>query len=139
TSPAIDHIAREGVMFREYYTPDAPCLPSRTAFYSGRFGIQSGVVGHGGTAAQPKVEGASRGFKDQFDQQGLARQLQRLGYHTVMITPVGRRHAAHWFYAGFDEIHNTGMSGGESAEHVRTVMQIWFADNAARDNWYLHT
>lgn len=138
TSPAIDQIARQGVMFREYYTPDAPCLPSRTAFYSGRFGIQSGVVGHGGTAAQPKVEGAPRGFKDQFDQQGLARQLQRLGYHTAMISPFGQRHAAHWFYAGFHEIHNTGMGGSESAEHVRPVMEKWFADNAARDNWYLH-
>lgn len=138
TSPMIDQIAREGVLLREYYTPDAPCLPSRTAFYSGRFGIQTGVVGHGGTAAQPKVEGAGRDFRDLFDHQGLARQLQRLGFHTAMISPFGQRHAAHWFYAGFNEIHNTGMGGMESAEHVRPVMEKWFADNAKRDNWYLH-
>lgn len=57
TSPNIDRLATEGVRFNQIYTPDAPCLPSRTALYSGRFGIQTGVVGHGGTAAQPKVEG----------------------------------------------------------------------------------
>ena len=27
TSPHIDQIAADGVMFRNFYTPDAPCLP----------------------------------------------------------------------------------------------------------------
>jgi len=138
TSPNIDAIAREGVMFKQCYTPDAPCLPSRTAFYSGRFGIQTGVVGHGGTAAQPKVEGKFRKFQDVFDQQGLGRQLQKLGFHTAMISPFGQRHAAHWFYAGFNEIHNTGQGGMESAEVVKPVVDKWLSDNAAKDNWFLH-
>ena len=100
TSPAIDAIAAEGVRFNQCYTPDAPCLPSRTAFYSGRFGIHTGVVGHGGTAAEPKTQGPGRGFVDSFIEQGLARQLQKLGFHTAMISPFGQRHGAHWFYAG---------------------------------------
>ena len=95
TSPNIDAIAKQGTVFRNYYTPDAPCLPSRTALYSGRLGIQTGVVGHGRTAAQPKVQGRSREFRDWFDEQGLARQLQKLGLHTAMISPFGQRHAAH--------------------------------------------
>lgn len=138
TSPAIDAIAREGVLFRRAYACDAPCLPSRTALYSGRFGIQTGVVGHGGTAAQPKVEGPGRGFRDHFDNQGFARQLQKLGYHTAMVSPFGQRHAAWHFYAGFNEIHNTGQGGMESAEVVQPVVGKWLADNCARDNWYLH-
>ena len=138
TSPHIDRIAGEGVLFRQCYTPDAPCLPSRTAFYSGRFGIQTGVVGHGGSAAEPKVEGKYRGFRDRFDEQGLARQLQKLGFHTAMISPFGQRHAAHWFYAGFHEIHNTGKGGMESAEEVWPVIDRWMEGNTARDNWYLH-
>ena len=52
TSPTIDKIAAEGIRFNQVYTTDAPCLPSRTAFYSGQFGIHSGVVGHGGTAVR---------------------------------------------------------------------------------------
>lgn len=138
TSPAIDQIASEGIVFDRCYTPDAPCLPSRTAFYSGRFGIQTGVVGHGGTAAQPKIEGPTRGFRDVFDNQGLARQLQRLDYHTAMISPFGQRHAAWHFYAGFNEIHNTGQGGMESAEVVQPVVDRWLDDHAAGDNWYLH-
>ncbi len=138
TSPTIDRIAAEGVRCTGAYTSDAPCLPSRTAFYSGRFGIQTGVVGHGGTAAEPKREGKYRGFRDRFDTDGLARQLQRAGFHTAMISPFGQRHAAHWFYAGFNEIHNTGMGGMESAEHVMPVVNKWFDDHATEDNWYLH-
>jgi len=138
TSPTIDAVAREGVVFDRCYTPDAPCLPSRTAFYSGRFGIQTGVVGHGGTAGQPKVEGPARAFRDRFDDQGLARQLQRLGHHTAMISPFGQRHAAWHFYAGFNEIHNTGLGGMESAEVVQPVVDQWLRDHAADDHWYLH-
>ncbi|CAN5475985.1 sulfatase [soil metagenome] len=138
TSPAIDAIAREALLCRQAYTCDAPCLPSRSAFYSGRFGIQTGVVGHGGSAAQPKIQGPERDFRDSFDVQGLARQLQRLGYHTAMISPFGQRHAAWHFYAGFNEIHNTGGGGMESAEVVQPVVDKWMTDHAAEDNWYLH-
>ncbi|HRJ71721.1 MAG TPA: sulfatase [Terrimicrobiaceae bacterium] len=138
TSPRIDELAREGVIFRRAYTSDAPCLPSRTALYSGRFGIQTGAVGHGGTAAQPKVEGPDRGTGDIFRDQGLATQLQRLGFHTAMISPFGQRHAAWHIYAGFHEIHNTGGNGLESAEDVQPVVDRWLADHAADDQWFLH-
>ncbi len=138
TTATIDQIASEGVRCNNVYASDAPCLPSRTAFYSGRFGIQTGVVGHGRTAADPKVQGPSRGFGDWFVDQGLAMQLQHAGYHTAMISPFGQRHAAHHYYAGFKEIHNTGMNGQESAEHVMPTVNKWLADHAAEDQWYLH-
>lgn len=143
TSPTIDQIAREGVLCTNVYTPDAPCLPSRTAFYSGRFGIQTGVVGHGGSAAQPKIQGEDRGFRDHFDDQGFARSLQKAGFHTAMISPFGQRHAAWHFYAGFNEIHNTGKGGMEAVNDVMPTIKTWFDDNVnpdknIKDNWYLH-
>ncbi|MEX0885570.1 MAG: sulfatase [Phycisphaeraceae bacterium] len=138
TSPTIDAIAREGLRCTNVYVSDAPCLPSRTAFYSGRFGIQNGVVGHGGTAAQPKVEGRLRGFRDRFVDHGFAYRLQQAGYHTAMISPFGQRHAAHQFYAGFNEIHNTGRMGMEPAELVQPVVDRWLDQHAADDGWYLH-
>ncbi len=138
TSPHIDEIARDSMLFTGCYTPDAPCMPSRTAFYSGRFGIQTGVVGHGGTGADPKPQGVTRGFDDQFGAHGLGRQLQQLGFHTAMISPFGQRHSAHWFYAGFSEIHNTGLGGMESAEHVLPVTKQWLHKNQESDNWFLH-
>lgn len=138
TSPAIDRLAAEGVRMNNCYTSDAPCLPSRTALYSGRFGIHTGVVGHGATAAQPKIEGPTRGFRDVFDLTGLAGRLQKAGYHTAMISPFGQRHAAWHFYAGFNEMHNTGKGGMESVEDVMPTVQKWFADKAADDHWYMH-
>jgi hypothetical protein len=55
-----------------------------------------------------------------------------------MISPFGQRHAAHWFYAGFNEVHNTGKGGMESAEEVMPVVMKWMQDNASRDKWYQH-
>jgi arylsulfatase A-like enzyme len=138
TSPTIDAIAREGVRCDNVYTSDAPCLPSRTGFYAGRFGIQTGVVGHGGTAAEPKREGKYRSFRDRFYETSLPHQLTNAGFHTAMISPFGERHAAWWFYAAFREIHNTGKRGMESAEDVMPVVNDWLERRGEDDNWYLH-
>jgi len=69
TSPHIDNIAKEGTIFSECYASDVPCLPSRASFFTGRFGIHSGIVGHGGTAADMRLTGLERGFEDQFKAQ----------------------------------------------------------------------
>lgn len=138
TTPNIDKIAGQGVRFDQYYTPDAPCLPSRAAMYTGRFGIQTGMVGHGGTAADHKLEGRGRDFRGTYENDAVVRQLQKLGYHTVCISPFGQRHGSMWFYAGFQEMHNTGQGGAESAEVIMPVAVDWFQRNAAKDNWFLH-
>jgi len=138
TSPHIDALARESVRFTNYYCSDAPCLPSRTALYTGMHGIHSGVVGHGGTAADLFVEGRSRAFRDRIELQSLPSSLQSVGFHTAQISPFGQRHAARQFYAGFNEIHNTGKGGMESAEEVTPVVMKWLEDHAAADRWFLH-
>jgi arylsulfatase A-like enzyme len=138
TSPNIDAVCADGLRFTNCYTPDAPCLPSRTALYTGRFGIMTGVVGHGGTAADLRIQGKSRGFRDWVERFSLPSQLQNAGFHTAQISPFGQRHAARQFYAGFNEIHNTGQGGLESAEEVQPVVMEWMRKNAADDNWFLH-
>jgi arylsulfatase A-like enzyme len=138
TSPNIDAIADEGVLFKNYYCSDAPCLPSRAALMTGQFGIHNGVVGHGGTAADLRLEGAERGFGDKLKNQGLVGSLRRAGLHTTSISPFAERHSAWWFYAGFNEIHNTGRNGSESAEEITPVALQWIEQNAQKDNWFLH-
>lgn len=138
TSPAIDAIAADGIRFNNYYTTDAPCLPSRSALYTGMFGIHSGIVGHGGTAADLRIQGKDRGFRDKIEYESLPTRLQQAGFHTAQISPFGQRHAARHFYAGFNEIHNTGKGGMESAEDVQPVVDKWLQDNGAGDNWFLH-
>lgn len=139
TSPHIDSIAAAGRRFDQYYCSDAPCLPSRTALYTGMFGIHSGVVGHGGTAADPRVEGAQRGFRDRLESDALATRLnEEAGMHVAQISPFAHRHAARQFLAGFNELHNTGKGGLESAEEVQPLVEKWIREHANQDNWYLH-
>lgn len=139
TSPNIDRIAAEGTTFTRYYTSDAPCLPSRAAMMSGRFGIHTGAVGHGGTNADMRLEGRGRGFKNRLSFDTLPAYLNRqAGMHTCYIGGFGDRHSLFTFYAGFREIHDTGKGGMESAEEVTPAVLDWMDANAKKDDWYLH-
>lgn len=138
TSPNIDEVAKEGVIFTNYYCTDAPCLPSRSALMSGRFGIHTGIVGHGGTAADMRREGPSRDFNDKLVHESLPGSLRQLGYKTATISTFAERHSAWTFNAGFNEVFNIGAKGHESAEQVLPVALKWLEDNGSMDNWFLH-
>lgn len=139
TSPAIDRIAAEGTRFDRYYCSDAPCLPSRAALVTGRFGFRTGVVGHGGTAADMRLEGPDRGFRSAFSREdSLWTAFRRAGLRTVSVSPFAERHSAWWFNAGFHETYDTGKGGMESAEDVTPTALDWIRRNAKSDNWVLH-
>ncbi len=138
TSPNIDRIAAQGVRFTNYYCPDAPCLPSRAALVTGRFGIHTGVVGHDKTNADLRIEGTNRGFQSRMNRQGLWATINNAGFHTASISPFAKRHGAFWFNAGFTETYDTGKGGGESAEEITPHVLDWIERRGADDNWLLH-
>lgn len=139
TSPAIDQLAREGIRFDNVYISDAPCLPSRTALWSGRHGFRTGVVGHGGTAAQPFIQGSKRGFYDIHFNEGWMRSLRNASYHTATISSFGERHAAWHWYAGFNDIINPGLGGMERADQVIPVAIDWIERRPqGGPDWFLH-
>lgn len=138
TSPAIDAIAADGVRFDNYYCPNAPCLPSRASLITGRYGIRTGVVGHGGTAADMRLQGESRHFTDDCSENGLFMQFRRAGMHTVSFSTFPERHSAWWFNAGFNECYNEGHRGLESAEAVTPHVLDWLRRRGQEDNWFLH-
>ncbi|SDE20488.1 Arylsulfatase A [Paenibacillus sp. UNCCL117] len=140
TTPNIDRIAAEGVRFTNYYTSDAPCAPSRTALMSGKHGIVNGLVGHGGTAGDMKLEGQGRELMGKLTRGGaLPSYLQLAGsLNTALISPFAQRHSTFAFYAGFNEIINTGKYGNESAEHVTPVALDWIDRHAKKDDWFLY-
>lgn len=138
TSPNLDRIAAQGVRFDGYHCADAPCLPSRAGLVTSRFGIHTGVVGHGGTAADMRLEGRSRGFSDRLRRESLPAFLRAAGLTTVTISPFAERHGAWWFLAGFQEVYNTGRGGLESAEEVTPVVLDWISRHAKADDWFLH-
>ena len=137
TSPNIDALAAQGVRCENYYVSDAPCLPSRAALFNGRFGIHTGVVGHGGTAADPFIQGESRQFRSAAAHTGWVSMLRKAGLHTTSISPFGERHSAWWFYNNFNEMHNTGKGGHERADEIAPVALDWIDRNGKKDDWFL--
>lgn len=138
TSPSIDEIAADGRRFTNVYTSDAPCLPSRTAFYTGRFGIHTGVVNHGGHNADPRRYGATRGERYPRRFRTLATILDEQGFDTAMISPFPARHDAWQVVEGFGELYDTGGGGTETADEVYSYARDWLVEHAAEDDWYLH-
>jgi len=138
TSPNIDRIAEEGVRFTNVYVSDAPCLPSRASLFTGRFGIHSGIVNHGGTAADLRLEGPTRGFATARTRNSWIAALREVGLYTVTVSPYAERHSAWWFYHGFREIYNPGKRGNEIAPEVAPYALQWLEKHAKEDNWFLH-
>ncbi len=138
TSPALDSIASQGIKFENCHVSDAPCLPSRSALISGKFGIHNGSVCHGGVAAEQFIEGKDRQFRSLLGQTSFMTCLRKTGLHTVSVSPFAERHSAWWWSAGFSEMHNTGKGGMETADEVVPLALDWLARNGKRDNWFLH-
>lgn len=137
-TPNIDAVAAEGVRFDAYYCPNAPCLPSRASLISGMYGIHTGVVGHGGTAADMRPQGISRHFQDDFSTNSLFMQFRKAGMKTASVSTFPERHSSWWFNAGLNECYNVGRCGGEIGEEVTEVALDWLKRNRDVEDWALH-
>lgn len=138
TSPNIDAIAASGAKVRSLYASDTPCLPSRTAFFGGRFGTQTGVVNHGGVCADLQPEGRNRDFRTRAVEGSLASLLTQCGFWTASISPFPRRHSAYQMTYGFNETVDTGRGGRENADVIFEQVRRWLESRAKEDNWFLH-
>lgn len=139
TSPAIDRVAEAGVRFENVYVSDSPCLPSRTALWSGRHGFRTGVVDQGGGGAEPFRERGRRGFRDTFHTDGWMTALREAGHYTATVSSFGERHSAWHWYAGFNEVINPGRFGMERADEVVPLAVDWLKrQGRARSDWFLH-
>ena len=138
TSPTIDGLAEAGTRFENVYASDTPCLPSRTALFSGRFGVHTGLINHGGINADPRPLGSERGFRIATGFESWMTALGEAGYHTATISPFPKRHAAFHVLAGFDELRDPGGTGRTRADEVIPYAEEWLERNAADDDWFLH-
>jgi arylsulfatase A-like enzyme len=138
TTPHIDRVAADAIVFDNIYASDTPCLPSRTALLTGQFGIRNGVVNHGGTDADPAIEGATRGFHTHLMMDSFPNRLKRAGLRTATVSSFAFRHSAFHWYAGFDEAYNVGKYGMETADEVYAIAADWLQRRGAESDWFLH-
>lgn len=138
TSPAIDAIAREGLRLERCYASDTPCLPSRSALTTGRFGIRTGAINHGGVAAELLPEGPGRGFRARLNEESWASCMRRAGFRTASISTFGERHSSLHWYAGYNEVINIGEGGMEQAHDVLPEALAWLDRRGRDDRWFLH-
>lgn len=47
TSPNLDRISKEGVLFEKFYASDIPTQPAYTTIYTPLYGVNHGIVSHG--------------------------------------------------------------------------------------------
>ncbi len=138
TSPTINEIAKEGTRFDHYYCSSSPCLPSRTAWSSGRFGIRNGVISNVGAGVRFSLRTRDYGGPEP-DNEMFMRLLRAHGYDTVAFTNFSDRHNAMWFTYGWTEFHTPNLkSGDETAEEVNAHLLPWLKHNAAKENLFLY-
>ncbi|MBT6147809.1 MAG: sulfatase [Gemmatimonadetes bacterium] len=138
TSPNIDAVAAQGMCFDRCYASDSPCMPSRHALISGRFGINNGVVTHGGPFSKMHLEERVYGGPAP-DNQLLQRRLREGGVDTISFSNFPYRHCANWFSFGWTEAHSPDLqSGSETAPTVNHAVLNWLRRNDDRDDYFLH-
>ncbi len=107
------------MMFNNVHASDMPCLPSRSAFLTGRFGIHNGVVNHGGTDVDTVIGVPQREFWFEMQLRSFPSRLKKAGLRTCNISSFAHRHSASHSYAGFDEAQRVpGVFGLETADQV---------------------
>jgi arylsulfatase A-like enzyme len=139
TSSNIDAVAAGGTRFENVYASDVPCLPSRTALITGRFGIRTGVVNHGGRAANLRQDGASRGFFTDLTFNSWAARFYWAGYRTASFSSFAFRHSAMWWTVGFQEMVNAAHNmGAERADQMTPEALGWLDRHGGEDDWFCH-
>lgn len=140
TAPTIDDVAADGVRFDRCYVSDAPCLPSRTALATCRFGVKTGVVTHYGDGQW--YDNPGTGHDPDEDRLRSFQHLTQAGVHTASVSSFTQRHMAYHFSSAFQQsVQPTGETGtlaAEDAVDVTDAATTWLDAHAAEDDWLLH-
>ncbi|MCZ8517379.1 sulfatase [Paenibacillus filicis] len=111
TSPYIDRIASQGVLFERAYASDIPTEAAHTGIFTGRLGIHTGIVSHGSALSYLPKGGA-----------WMPELLRRKGFTTAAVDNLYQ--LKEWFARGYRYYMN---SVGEH-RHIdgRTVNSLAF-------------
>jgi arylsulfatase A len=96
-TPNLDRLAKEGTVFRRFYTAGVVCAPARAALLTGRYGIHNGVTGNGSLDLPAEEVTLAEGLKSRGYATGLFGK-----WHHGPPRP-GKETYTHPMDQGFDE------------------------------------
>lgn len=116
TTPALDAIAAGGVQFTRAYAANTPCMPSRAAFLTSRYGVHNGVETHGRRGmdvnSPPWWPDDRKDDADHREWQTLAEALFHERVYTAAVSSFPR-HPAPWFTRTWHEFHQPQEPAGD--------------------------
>jgi N-sulfoglucosamine sulfohydrolase len=122
-SPALDALARSGVLFERSFCTAPQCSPSRAALHTGRYPHATGMLG---LAHEPF------GWRLRPGERHMAERLHELGYATALV---GMQHVTARDRAaelGYDEVRPVRPAGEEAEAAVGLLAEL-----SRREPFYL--
>ena len=125
-TPNLDRIASEGALFSQTYATDIPTQPSHTALFTGKFGINSGIVSHFHPAAYLPEETL-----------WLPSELRRNGYVTGAVDHLFAM--KDWFIRGYDDYMPPPGRSCSPGSVINGIGLPWVSEHKERDFFlFLH-
>jgi arylsulfatase A-like enzyme len=126
TSPHLEALAAQGMVFENMFTPAIPTQPSFASFYTGQHPLTHGIVSHGGQAVLSP------------DRPWLTEQLQQAGFVTAAVDNLYS--LRHWYARGYefyiDPTHRPGRRPSASGENLNQRALPWLRAHA-REQFFL--
>ena len=138
TTPNIDELSSDATLFENAYVSNSPCLPSRAAWISGRYGVSNGVATHGPDAqllrspqnwrqwyacwAEEWKAGGRQTLTEVHGESKNWLTLPEVFFHNRVHTGAVSsfpRHTAPWFYHLWHEYHQP-QEPDEPGEYMQT-------------------
>lgn len=151
TTPNVDELAADGVQFDQAYVANSPCMPSRAALVSGRYGIHNGIATHGPTAQTIEDPGQwndwAGSWKAEVAGAEAWRRLPEVFYENRIQTGAVSsfpRHPAPWFTSVWHEIVQPQEPPGDGewfqTPRAESVVDhaIEFLDDHGDDEFFLY-
>lgn len=145
TTPNLATLAEDGVVFDRAYAAASPCMPSRAAALTGRYGINNGVVTHG---ARGRTLNDPSMWDDWSGDRSDWWTLPEVCFHERMPTGAVSsfpRHPSPWFYHLWHEFYQP-QEPPDDGEHFQTPraetvadLAAAFVDDHADDEFFLYT
>lgn len=123
STPNLDRIAGEGALFTKTFATDIPTQPSHTALFTGRYGINSGIVSH---FHPPAMLGE--------DEAWLPSMLRDSGCRTGAVDHLFAM--KEWFIRGYDDYMVPPGRSRAPASVVNDLAFPWLTEHA-QDDFFL--